>query len=60
MGAMLALLMSGCAGMTVNGDAGCTAYAEARLDMPRDERVPAGRWGLWIADTDDRMTGVCR
>lgn len=54
------ILMSGCAKMMVVGDAGCTSYAEARLDMPRDVPVPSGRWGGWIADTDDRMTGTCR
>jgi len=49
------LLMSGCAGMTAIG-AGCSAYAEARLTMP-----PLGvdAVSLWVADLDDRMTGVC-
>ena len=57
---LLALpLLTGCAQTTVTG-AGCNAYAEARLAMPPAETVPAGAWGLWIADTDDRMTGVCR
>lgn len=59
-GATLALLTSGCAGMMAVGDAGCTAYAEQRLNMPRLEPVPSGPWGFWIADTDDRMTGTCR
>lgn len=59
--AILALILtSGCAGTTVSGDAGCTAYGEARLLMPRAEPVPTGKWGDWIADTDDRMTGTCR
>ena len=59
--ALLALLLtSGCAATTIPGDAGCIAYGEARLAMPRAEPVPAGAWGLWIADTDDRMTGTCR
>ena len=54
------ILLSGCAGTMVAGDAGCTSYAEARLAMPPAETVPAGPWGAWIADTDDRMTGTCR
>lgn len=55
-----AILLSGCAGMTASGDAGCTSYAEARLAMPRATDLPPGAWGGWIADTDDRMTGTCR
>lgn len=54
------LLTSGCAGTTVTGDAGCAAYEEARLAMPRDVALPPGAWGGWIADLDDRMTGTCR
>lgn len=57
---LAALLTSGCAATTVPGDAGCAAYGEARLAMPRAEPVPGGAWGDWIADTDDRMTGTCR
>lgn len=45
--------------MTVVGDAGCSAYSEARLDMPRLEPLPSTAWGGWIADLDDRMTGTC-
>ena len=62
MAAALAILLSGCAGTTVPGDAGCSAYAEARLAMPPAEAV-AGvppDWARWIADLDDRMTGTCR
>lgn len=55
----MAALTSGCAQTTVTGDAGCTAYSEARLAMPRDEPLPAGAWGGWVADLDDRMTGTC-
>ena len=60
--ALLALLLtSGCAAtMAPGSDAGCAAYGEARLAMPRAEPVPGGAWGDWIADTDDRMTGTCR
>jgi hypothetical protein len=55
------LLMSGCAATTVVGsDAGCAAYSEARLLMPRAEPLPTSKWGDWIVDTDDRMTGTCR
>jgi len=54
------LLMSGCASMTVSGDAGCVSYAEARLTMPREVAVGSGPWVQWVADTDDRMTGACR
>lgn len=60
MAGLLALPLTGCARMTVAGDAGCLSYAEARLAMPPAETVPAGPWGDWIADTDDRMTGACR
>jgi hypothetical protein len=28
--------------------------------MPAVDTVPGGKWGDWIADTDDRMTGACR
>ena len=60
--ALLALLLtSGCAAtMGVGSDAGCASYGEARLMMPRDVPLPKSRWGDWIADTDDRMTGACR
>lgn len=54
------ILLSGCVETTASGDAGCLSYGEARLAMPRAEPVPAGAWGEWIADTDDRMTGGCR
>jgi len=60
--AVLALiLLNGC-GTTraVGGDAGCPAYGEMRLVMPDAATVPAGKWGEWIADLDDRMTGTCR
>jgi len=43
----------------VGTNAGCGSYAEARLDMPRSEPLPSGPWGVWIADTDDRLTGAC-
>lgn len=52
--------MSGCAATMVSGDAGCAAYGEARLSMPREAPLPGGAWGGWIADLDDRMTGTCR
>ena len=58
--AALALLTSGCATTTASGDAGCVSYGEARLGMPRAEPVPTGKWGDWVADLDDRMTGTCR
>ena len=61
--AMLALLMTGCAGTTVPGsDAGCASYSEARLARPATatiSEVPPA-WAGWIADLDDRMTGTCR
>ena len=54
------ILLSGCATMT-SPDAGCNAYAEARLAMPDPAALDdIGAWGLWVADTDDRMTGTCR
>ena len=58
MGAILALT-SACAGMTVSGGEGCLAYAEARSQMP-DGPLPPGPWAMWIADTDDFLTGACR
>jgi len=62
MGAMM-ILPIGCVGTTATGtDAGCRAYSEARLYIPpvsTISEVPAA-WAQWIADTDDRMTGVCR
>lgn len=60
--APLAILLSGCAGTTVSGDAGCASYAEARTARPAAGTivdVPAP-WAAWIADLDDRMTGTCR
>ena len=62
MGAMLALLLTGCATTTKSGDAGCASYGEARLARPAAETVAEvpGDWADWIADLDDRMTGTCR
>lgn len=54
------LLLTDCARTMASGDAGCISYAEARLVMPDAATVPIGKWGEWIADTDDRMTGTCR
>jgi len=59
-GALLAtLLISACARTMAGGDGGCQSYAEARIAIPADP-VPAGPWGDWVADADDRMTGACR
>ncbi|PPB79754.1 hypothetical protein LV82_02545 [Albidovulum inexpectatum] len=62
MAAPLAILLSGCAATTGGGDAGCAAYAEARLARPSAASVAEvpRPWAVWIADLDDRMTGVCR
>ena len=57
---MAALLLTGCARTMASGDAGCGSYGEARLTMPDADIVPLGKWGDWIADLDDRMTGTCR
>lgn len=61
-GGMWAILLSGCVGTTGSGDAGCPAYAEARLGRPAAASVAAvpPEWQAWIADLDDRMTGTCR
>jgi len=61
-GAMLALLLTGCATTTMRGDAGCASYGEARLAQPAAETVAdvPPTWANWIADLDDRMTGTCR
>lgn len=58
--AVATALLTGCAATMAAGDAGCQSYAEARLAMPDAATVPAGRWGEWVADLDDRMTGACR
>ena len=62
MAAALAILLTGCAATTGAGDAGCMAYAEARLARPATETVAdvPHPWADWIADLDDRMTGTCR
>ena len=62
MAAALAILLTGCAATTGTGDAGCMAYAEARLARPAAETVAEvpPDWANWIADLDDRMTGTCR
>ena len=61
-GAALAILTSGCAATTGGGNAGCGAYAEARLGRPALGTVATvpSEWAGWIADLDDRMTGTCR
>ena len=57
-------LLTGCAetmGGGIEGGAGCAAYQEARLALPSVETlatVPT-QWAIFIADLDDRMTGVC-
>jgi len=58
----LAVLLPGCVANVPATDAGCAAYAEARLARPPAETVRevSPRWANWIADLDDRMTGVCR
>jgi len=58
----LAVLLPGCVANVPATDAGCAAYAEARLARPPAETVREvpSRWADWIADLDDRMTGVCR
>ena len=60
--ALLALLLSGCSATTIAGDAGCSSYAEARLNRPPAQTLTDLRadWASWIADLDDRMTGTCR
>ena len=58
----LVILLTGRAETTGDGDAGCAAYAEARLARPPAFSVAAmpPEWATWIADLDDRMTGTCR
>jgi hypothetical protein len=55
-----AILLSGCGATMGAGEAGCVSYGIARATMPPPDTVPAGAWGQWVADTDDRMTGACR
>lgn len=58
-GFLLAILLSACAGATVLG-AGCSAYAEARLDIPWDElSLSPHAVVAWVNLLDARMTGVC-
>lgn len=59
---MLVILLTGCTTTMRAGDAGCSAYAEARLARPANATVTgvAPDWAGWIADLDDRMTGTCR
>jgi hypothetical protein len=58
-GLLAALLTSACVTTMAPGDAGCMAYAEARLAMPRKVPLGGGPWAMWVADTDDRMTATC-
>lgn len=53
------LLLTGCATTPIAGEAGCGAYAEARVTMPADpEALPDG-WLRWVAEMDTRMTATC-
>lgn len=53
----LVVALSGC--VTASTDAGCNAYADARITMPRP--LPNDALGRWVAvDLDSRMTGTCR
>lgn len=51
-------LTSACETTTAVGDAGCSAYGISRVAMPQ-EPLPVGPWGIWVANTDDVMTGTC-
>jgi len=53
---VLAVALSGCVSAT--GGAGCSAYGEQRITMPRP--LPNDTLGAWVATTDARMTAVCR
>jgi hypothetical protein len=53
-----ALWVGGCSAAPLPTDAGCAAYGEARLDVPRP--LGGGPLAAWVADLDDRMTGTCR
>jgi len=35
-------------------------YGGWRGVMPDHAALPSGKWGEWIADLDDGMTGTCR
>lgn len=56
-GFALCLVLTACAAGAIV-DAGCNAYGEMRLTMPR----PLGEGPLaeWVAVLDSRMTGACR
>lgn len=56
---MAMTLFAGCAETMAGGNSGCAAYGEARLDMPPIETA-RGDWLRWVAETDTRMTAVCR
>ena len=58
--AAVLILLSACGTTTVvGGDAGCVTYGEHRPLMPRAEPI-GPKWGDWVADLDDGMTGTCR
>lgn len=53
---VLCLFTAACAAAAI--DAGCSAYGEMRLSMPRP--LGAGPLAEWVARLDSRMTGACR
>lgn len=56
-GFLLCLVLTACAG-AIGIDAGCSAYANARITMPRP--LGTGPLDQWVAVLDATMTGVCR
>lgn len=56
-GLALFLAMTACAA-AVAIDAGCDAYGEVRLTMPRP--LGDGPMASWVAVLDARMTAACR
>lgn len=58
-GLMLALLLMGCAGMTIVG-AGCSVYAEARKDLPWMELEQSPKAVVdWFSSLEAGMAGAC-
>lgn len=51
--------LSNCA-RTVSDTSPCAAYAEARLSMPTDPEALPDNWLKYIAESDTRMTAICR
>lgn len=57
---LIMAVLSGCTKPLVTTDAGCASYGEARLGLPKETATLSDEWLRYIAETDTRMTAVCR